>query len=126
MDEEKVSGVYAISNKEIFEAVYSTNLLMRKCEVLITKPSELAYYPIYKIMMRHIGGHEVYGAIHGQEFGDSTWECGDKKEMNEMLDRLLSDKGLLIHLMKEIVRLKATGLYDGGYEVVKLATEGRR
>ena len=126
MDEEKVSGVYAISNKEIFEAVYSTNLLMRKCEVLITKPSELAYYPIYKIMMRHIGGHEVYGAIHGQEFGDSTWECGDKKEMSEMLDRLLSDKGLLIHLMKEIVRLKATGLYDGGYEVVKLAVEGRR
>ena len=126
MDKQKVEGIYAICNKEIFEAVYSTNLLMRKCEILITKPSELAYYPIYKIMMRHIGGHEVYGAIHGQEYGDSTWECGDRKKMNEMLDRLLYDKGLLIHLMKEIVRLKATGLYDGGYEVVKLAAEGRR
>ena len=74
---------------------------------------------------RSIAPTEVYGAIHGQEYGDSTWECGDKKKMNEMLDRLLSDKGLLIHLMNEIVRLKATGLYNGGYEVVKLAVEGR-
>jgi hypothetical protein len=99
---------------------------MRKVEILVTKPSELAYYPVFKIMMRHIGGHEVYGAVHGQEYGDSTWECDTKKKMNEMLDRLIEDKELLIHLQNEIVRLKKTGLYDGGYEAVKLAVGGRR
>jgi hypothetical protein len=67
MDAQQIRGIYLVYNKGIFEAVYSTNLLMRKCDVLITKPSELAYYPIPKIFMRHIGGHEVYGAIHGQE-----------------------------------------------------------
>lgn len=121
-----VSGIYAICNSDIFEAVYSTNLLMRKSEFLITKPSELAYYPVVKVMMRHIGGHEVYGAIHAQEYGDSTFECPDEKSMNEMLDRLLTDKELLIHLTKQIVKLKAAGVYNGGYEVVRLAVEGRR
>ena len=56
-------GVYAVYNDDIFRAVYSTNLLMPVCDLLITKPSELACFPIPKIFMRHIGGHEVYGAI---------------------------------------------------------------
>ena len=75
--------------------------------------------------MRHIGGHEVYGAIHGREFGDATWECPDKKSANEMLDRLISDREILAHMADEITNLKATGYYDGGYECVKLAVKGR-
>ena len=126
MDNEVVEGIYCIYNSNIFEAVYSTNLLMRKVEMLITKPSELAYYPVVKVMMRHIGGHEVYGAINAQELGDSTFECPDKKSMNEMLDRLLTDDELLIHLNKQIIKLKQEGIYNGGYEVVKLAVNGRK
>ena len=42
-------GIYAIYNKDIFEAVYSTNLLMPVSDLLITKPGELAYYPIPKL-----------------------------------------------------------------------------
>lgn len=125
MDGDIPAKIYVISHKDIFEAVYSTNLLMRKVEILITKPSELAFYPVVKLMMRHIGGHEVYGAVHAQEIGDSTFECPDKKSMNEMLDRLISDKELLIHLNKQIIKLKNEGIYNGGYEVVKLAVNGR-
>ncbi|MBQ7642737.1 MAG: hypothetical protein IJS67_02430, partial [Clostridia bacterium] len=65
--EGEAHGIYAICNKDIFPAVYSTNLLMPVCDLLVTKPSELAYYPIPKIFMKHIGGHEVYGAINGRE-----------------------------------------------------------
>ena len=125
MDKEVVEGTYVFYHKNIFEAVYSTNLLMRHVEMLITKPSELAFYPVLKVMMRHIGGHEVYGAVHAQELGDSTFECPDKKSMNEMLDRLIGDKDLLIHLNKQIVKLKEQGVYNGGYECVKLAVKGR-
>jgi hypothetical protein len=46
--------------------------------------------------------------------------------MNEMLDRLLTDDDLLIHLNKQMIKLKAQGLYNGGYEAVKLAVNGRR
>lgn len=125
MEKEVVSGIHVFYHKNIFEAVYSTNLLMRHVELLITKPSELAFYPIVKVMMKHIGGHEVYGAVHAQEIGDSTFECPDKKSMTEMLDRLVNDKELLIHLNEQIVKLKKTGIYDGGYEVVKLAVKGK-
>ena len=125
MSIEVSKGIHVFYHKNIFEAVYSTNLLMRQVELLITKPSELAFYPVVKVMMKHIGGHEVYGAVHAQEIGDSTFECPDKKSMTEMLDRLISDKELLIHLNEQIVKLKATGIYDGGYKAVKLAVKGK-
>ena len=115
------SGIYCICNKNIFEAVYSTNLLMPVTDLLVTKPSELAYYPIPKLFMKHIGGHEVYGAVHGQEFGDSTFECPTKKEAAKMLDRLISDKEILIHVCHQIDKLKDQGYYDGAYECVRLA-----
>lgn len=114
-------GIYCIYNKDIFEAVYSTNLLMPVTDLLVTKPSELAYYPIPKLFMRHIGGHEVYGAVNGQENGDSTPECPTKKEANEMLDRVISDKELIPHLCDRIDELKKQGHYNGAYECVKLA-----
>ena len=116
-----VTGIYAIYNKDIFQAVYSTNLLMPESDILVTKPSELAYYPIPKVFMRHIGGHEVYGAINGREKGDSTFECPTAKSINEMFDRLLSDKEILIHMCDTINKLKAEGAYDGAYECVRLA-----
>mgnify|MGYP006872977290 CR=1 FL=1 len=117
-----IYGVYAICNNDIFQAVYSTNLLMPVSDWLITKPSELVYYPIPKIFMRHIGGHEVYGARFGQEYGDSTWECPDKKSMNLMLDRIINDKEILIHMCDRIDELKKQGHYDGGYNAVNIAT----
>ena len=125
MDKEVIEGIHVFYHKNIFEAVYSTNLLMRHVEILITKPSELAFYPVVKVMMKHIGGHEVYGAVHAQEIGDSTFECPDKKSMTGMLDRLTTDKELLIHLNEKIVKLKETGIYNGGYEVIKLAVKGK-
>ena len=116
-----LTGIYAIYNKNIFEAVYSTNLLMPNCDILITKPSELSYYPIPKIFMRHIGGHEVYGAVHSQEYGDGTFECPKSKMMNEMLDRVLTDKDILRHMVLRINDLKKMGYYNGGYECCKIA-----
>ena len=115
-------GVYAVYNEDIFRAVYSTNLLMPVCDLLVTKPSELAYYPIPKIFMRHIGGHEVYGAINGRELGDSLNEYPTAKSLNAMLDKLLNDHEILPHLCDRITELKAQGYYDGAYECVRLAT----
>lgn len=119
--EKDVKGIYAFCNKDIFQAVYSTNLFMPVTDLLVTKPSELAYYPIPKVFMKHIGGHEVYGAINGREKGDSTFECPTAESINEMFDRLLSDKDILTHMCDRIDELKRTGYYDGAYECVRLA-----
>ena len=95
-------------------------------DLLITKPSELAYYPIPKLFMKHIGGHEVYGAINGRENGDATPEYPTKKSICETLDRLISDKEIIPHLCDRIDELKKQGHYDGAYECVKLAVAGRK
>ena len=121
LKENDLYGIYSIYNKDIFEAVYSTNLLMPVSDILVTKPSELAYYPIPKVFMRHIGGHEVYGAIYGREKGDATFECETKDEINQMFDRLLSDKEILIHMCDTIDELNKNGAYNGAYECVKIA-----
>lgn len=115
------SGFYAIYNQDIFEAVYSTNLLMPSCDVLITKPSELSFYPIPKIFMKHIGGHEVYGGINSREVGDGSPECPTAESMNDMIDLFINDKELFGHIVNRINELKETGYYNGGYECVKLA-----
>lgn len=118
-------GVTAVCNDDIFQAVYSTNLLMPVTDLLITKPSELAYYPIPKIFMKHIGGHEVYGAIHGREFGDSVREFPEKDKIIRALDRLIEDKEILLYLIWRIEVLKRNGYYDGGYRCVRLAVGER-
>ncbi len=63
----EVEGVHVFLHENIFEAVYCTNLLMRSADVLLTKPSELAFYPIPKLFLKRVGGHEKWGAIHGAE-----------------------------------------------------------
>ena len=120
----RADGITAICDADIFKAVYATNLLMPECDVLITKPSELAYYPIPKLFMKHIGGHEVYGAVSSQEAGDGTFECPTEKAANAMIDRLISDPELFCHFCRRIDTLKAQGYYDGAYECVRLAAKG--
>ncbi|MBR1891497.1 MAG: hypothetical protein IJ811_03270 [Clostridia bacterium] len=115
--------ITVICNKDIFEAVYSTNLLMPNCDLLVTKPSELAYYPVPKLFMRHIGGHEVYGAIYGREAGDATWECPTAKLADQMLDRLIGDREIIVSMCDRIDHLKKAGVYNGAYECVKLAAK---
>lgn len=116
-------GIVSICHKDIFGAVYSTNLLMPKSDLLVTKPSELAYYPIPKLFMRHIGGHEVYGAICGRELGDSLRECEKMDDLTKMLSRVIDNKDLIIDMAKTIMKLNKEGIYDGAYKCVKLAAK---
>ena len=117
----KAKGITAIYDPDIFKAVYATNLLIPESDVLITKPSELAYYPVPKLFMKHIGGHEVYGAVCSQEAGDGTFECDTDQKANAMIDRLINDKELFIHICVRINVMKKNGDYNGAYECVKLA-----
>lgn len=120
---DEINGIYSIYHENIFQAVYSTNLLMRVSDLLITKPSELVFYPIPKIFMKHVGGHEAYGGVHGQEVGDATFECPTEKDMNRIIDRMIQDKDILVHFTYQIEKLGKQGYYNGGYEVVKLAVK---
>ncbi len=122
---EEISGIHAFWHENIFEAVYCTNLLMRSCDVLVTKPSELSFYPVPKLFIRRIGGHEKWGAIHSAEIGDGTLECQDIPHTLQMIDLFLRDETFLGDMCENICRNKDAGIYNGAYEAVKLAMERR-
>ena len=71
------SGVHAFCDKDIFTAVYSSNLLMRCSDVLVTKPSEFSFYPLPKLIIHRVGGLEAWGAIRAAEVVDGTYEMDD-------------------------------------------------
>ena len=119
--DEGLTGVQVFCHRDIFAAVYVTNLLMRACDVLLTKPSELSFYPVPKIMIHRVGGHEMWGAIRAAEVGDGTYECDKTEEVLAMLDEITDGDEILPALCRGILRANAAGIYNGAYEAVKLA-----
>ena len=116
-----VKGIHGFWHENIFEAVYCTNLLMRSADVLVTKPSELAFYPVPKLFIKRVGGHEQWGAVHSAEIGDGTLECRDIAHTIQMLHMFLSDPGFLTGMCENILRNKEQGIYNGAYRVVEEA-----
>lgn len=121
--EGEVEGIHGFYHENIFEAVYCTNLLMRSADVLVTKPSELAFYPIPKLFIKRVGKHEMWGAIHSAEIGDGTMECRDIPHTLQMLNLFLKDDHMLTNMCDQILKNKLIGIYDGAYKVVELAME---
>ena len=116
------TGLHVFLHDNIFHAVYSTNYLMRVADVLITKPSELAFYPVPKILNERVGGHEAWGAIRAAELGDGTIEVGTIPRTLQAIDLLAREHDLLEMYCDSIVRNKSIGIYDGAYRCVALAT----
>lgn len=123
--EASTSGIHLFLHDNIFHAVYATNYLMRAADVMITKPSELAFYPIPKIFNERVGGHEAWGAIRSAELGDGTVETRTIPETLQAIDMLSLHDDLLTMYCDSIVRNKRIGTYDGAYKCVELATRRR-
>ena len=117
----RVVGVHAFAHENIFEAVYATNLLMRSADVLVTKPSELSFYPIPKLFIRRVGGHEQWGAIHAAEIGDGTLEYRDIPHVMQGLELFIENDSMLKGMCECIVENKKMGIYNGAYRAVELA-----
>lgn len=120
----EVEGIYGFYHENIFEAVYATNLLMRATDVLVTKPSELAFYPIPKLFIKRVGGHEQWGAIHSAEIGDGTLEQQDIPHVLQMIDLFIEDKELIQNMCECIKKNNEMEVYSGAYKVVEYAVKG--
>ncbi|MCQ2593295.1 MAG: hypothetical protein MJ188_10990 [Treponema sp.] len=115
------NGIHVFCNKNIFSAVYITNLLMRACDFLITKPSELAFYPVPKLFIKRIGGHEMWGAIHSADIGDGSQECETPEYACAMIEQILNNPQIEIRMCENIIKNNNAGIYNGACEVVKKA-----
>lgn len=120
-----LTGVHAFCDDDIFAAVYSSNLLMRCSDVLVTKPSEFSFYPVPKLMIHRVGGHEAWGAIRAAEVGDATYEIDDTNEVLAMIDSMQYDRELVAFMCDNIEAANRIGTYDGAYKVIGLAVSGQ-
>ncbi len=121
-----VRGIHVFLHEDFFCAVYSTNLLMRVSDVMITKPSELSFYPVPKLFIQRVGRHEAWGAIRGAEIGDGTIETSSVTGIHRTLKLLIEDKELPELYCEHIVKNGKAGVYDGAYNAVALAAERRK
>jgi len=122
--DKEVYGVHVFYNSDIFAAVYATNLLIRSSDIVVTKPSELAFYPVPKLLIKRVGGHEAYGALRAAEIGDGTVECDTVDRALQMLRLMLNSPEILNNLCINIMNANKIGIYDGAYKAVELAVKG--
>ena len=115
-----MEGIHAFCDEDLFSAVYSTNLLMRACDLLVTKPSELSFYPVPKLMIRRVGGHEAWGAIRAAELGDGTYEMQTVPEICAMIDCFQEESYLIEFMCRNITAEVGYGTYDGAYNALML------
>ena len=120
----ELTGIHAFCDTDIFSAAYSSNLLMRCSDVLVTKPSEFSFYPVPKLMIHRVGGHEAWGAIRAAEVGDGTYEIDDTDEVLAMIDSFQLDRELVAFMCDNIETANKVGIYDGAYKVIDLAVNG--
>lgn len=120
-----LTGVHTFLHHDTAAAVYATNLLMRGADVLLTKPSELAFYPVPKLMLPRVGGHEAWGAIRAAELGDGTPECVEPSSVIPVLNGMLQDGDILANACTHIQRQHAIGTYNGAYRAVEWARAGK-
>ncbi|HAW85379.1 MAG: hypothetical protein A2087_07015 [Spirochaetes bacterium GWD1_61_31] len=118
-----VGGLHVFLNADKYAAVYATNLLMRSCDVLITKPSELAFYPVPKLFIKRVGGHERWGAIRSAELGDGTYEMESLESAAQVLDLMINEDDILSLQCECILNAHKAGVYSGAYRIVDLSLQ---
>mmetsp|Transcript_27376 Transcript_27376/g.83247 ORF Transcript_27376/g.83247 Transcript_27376/m.83247 type:complete len:245 (+) Transcript_27376:1223-1957(+) len=108
--------------KDYFPAVATTDVLVRVSDVLACKPSELAFYPIPKLMIRRVGDHEAYSALRASELGDGTLELREVPKAMAYIEKMEAGPDLLLTMNQCIISNKKSGFYDGCKNAVALAT----
>jgi hypothetical protein len=119
----EATGLHVFLFKDKMPAVYTTNLLMRGVDVMMTKPSELAFYPVPKLFVQRVGRFEAWGAIRGAEIGDGTMETDKLAMLYQTLNVLINDDDLLTLYCENIMRNKKIGIYDGAYNLIRILEE---
>jgi hypothetical protein len=108
---------------QYFPAVATTDILSRVSDILACKPSELAFYPVPKLMIRRVGDHEQYSALRAAELGDGTLESREIEDCMRYMDLFVNSHELLEQMNESIMKNNKEGIYDGCRNAVKIALE---
>ncbi|HBS06643.1 MAG TPA: hypothetical protein DEA96_16860 [Leptospiraceae bacterium] len=106
-----------------YEAVYATDYAIVYSDILATKPSELAFYPIPRLFLRRVGDHEGYSADYGFKLGESTPERRTEKDALKDLKDWQGDSTPLKQMNETIAANHARKLYNGSTVAIERALE---
>ena len=106
-----------------YGAVTTTDLLVPYSDVLVCKPSEMAFYAVPKLMVRRVGDHEAKSAVRAAEVGEGTLEAETIPEVMAEIRQFFDKPGDLITMNKMIQKNNEVGMYDGAKMAVQLALE---
>jgi hypothetical protein len=118
------TGVEVYAFDHAFPGVHLTDRLITAADLLVTKPSELAFVPVPKLLLRRVGNHEGPGAVRAAELGDGTPECRLFRHTRFYLDELTQRGELLSRLNEGVARSARAGVYDGSIRAVEIAAGG--
>mmetsp|Transcript_28909 Transcript_28909/g.41425 ORF Transcript_28909/g.41425 Transcript_28909/m.41425 type:complete len:534 (-) Transcript_28909:129-1730(-) len=120
---EPSKNVTLFAYDDYFTAVATTDILCNVADVLTCKPSELAFYPIPKLMIRRVGDHEAYSALRASEVGDGTLEAREIVDAMRYIDLFIQTPELLVEFNNAIEKNNSIGIYDGCKNAVRIAFE---
>lgn len=106
---------------EYFPAVATTDILCRCSDILVCKPSELAFYPIPKLHIRRVGDHEADSARRACEVGDGSMEARTVEDALHVMTLLSDTPHLLEQMNKSILANHSIQMYHGCANAVALA-----
>jgi hypothetical protein len=117
------SQITLFSFDDYFPAVATTDILSRVADILACKPSELAFYPVPKLMIRRVGDHESYSALRAAELGDGTLEAREIEDCLKYMNLFVGGSDLLTQMNNSIVQNNTQGVYDGCKNAVRISLE---
>jgi hypothetical protein len=115
----EIAGNMVITPSSTRAAVFTTDTLSRAVDLLCTKPSELAFYPVPKLLIRRIGNHEARSALRAAELGDGSHELRTPREAALHIRAMEDHPELLLLMNSCIVQNAKAGTYEGCGAVAK-------
>ena len=120
---EPLKPVTLFAYKSVYPAVSTTDDLANVSDVLVCKPSEMAFYSIPKLMIRRVGDHEKKSALRAAELGDGTLEARTVPEIMKNIHVFLDSPQILINMNKNIEKNHNIDIYQGLEIAVKRALD---
>jgi len=119
-EKDKLPSVVLFNFSNHTEAFSATEKLIRLADVLVTKPSELAFYPIPKLFIRRVGDHEAGSVSRSLELGEGTVECREPEHAADLLGIFASSEEPLLRMNERVIKSSEDGIYNGSKVAVEM------
>lgn len=120
---EPAHGITLFAYNTSYAAVSTTDELVPHSDVLVCKPSEMAFYAVPKLMIRRVGDHEGPSAVRAAEVGEGTLEAATVEQVMQEIHQFFRKPADLITMNEMIRKNHQVGMYDGAKIAVQRALE---